>query len=99
VAHPEIPYSSLRYNVQIGTSIDASGNLGCSGTLTFIPCRVLPPAAGSTNSTWEDDPGRKPVVRPIADIFALASQVAEVQTALDALNVAAAKYNQLHNCV
>ena len=97
VESPDIPYNNLRYNVQISTSIDPAGNLHASGSITYIACRVLPPATGQTTSQWEDDPGRKPVVRPIADLFALAAQIPEVQAATDALNTAVDKYNQLNN--
>jgi hypothetical protein len=97
VGNPDIPYNNLRYNVQISTSIDTAGNLHCNGVITYIACRVLPPATGQTTSPWEDDPGRKPVARSIADVFALAAQIPEVQAAIDALNAAVAKYNQLNN--
>ena len=97
VTNPDIPYNNLRYNVQTTTSIDAAGNLHCCGVITLIACRVLPPAAGQSTSQWEDDPGRRPVVLPIADFFALGAQIPEVQAAIDALNAAVAKYNQLNN--
>jgi hypothetical protein len=99
VESPDIPYNNLRYNVQITTSIDPAGNLHASGSITFIACRVLPPATGQTASRWEDDPGRKPVVKSIADVFALAAQIPEVQAATDALNAAVAQYNQINNII
>jgi hypothetical protein len=99
IENPDIPFDKFRYSVQIGTSVDAAGKLHCGGTLVLVPCRVLPPAAGESESRWEDDPRRKAVLRPMADLFALAAEMPEVQAALEALHAAVAKYNQLHHCV